>query len=140
MVKKITQKEILNKTAKGRKRKAKNNSEILVEVVIKGMQEKKAEEIIKIDFKKINNSICDYFIICHGNSGTHANSISDSIEFEVRKKINTKPWHKEGMANAEWILLDYIDVVVHIFQYEARNFYRLENLWGDAEITKIEQN
>ena len=115
----------------------KNSSEFLVDVVIKGMQEKKAFEITKIDLKNINNSVCSYFVVCHGASNTQVNAIADSVEYEVAKKISIKPWHKEGFENSEWILLDYVDVVVHIFQEEHRGFYKLEKLWADAEITEI---
>jgi len=88
---------------------------------------------IKKDFNKINNSLCDYFIVCQGSSDRQVSSIADGIEERVRKQMGRKPAHKEGFENAQWILLDYIDIVVHIFQPDTRNFYQIEALWADAE-------
>lgn len=114
-----------------------NTSEKLVKAIIEGLQEKKAEEIVKIDLRNIDSSVCKYFIICHGTSTTHVSGLSDSVEDYVRDEINEKIWRKEGHQNSQWVLLDYADVVVHIFQKEYRDFYRLESLWADAKITRI---
>ncbi len=119
------------------KGKKKDEAEILAEVVVKGMQDKKANDISVIDLRKIDNSISKFFIICHGNSNTHVDSISESVEEHVEQIFNFSPWHREGRNNAEWILLDYSDVVVHIFMEHKRNFYRLEELWADADIKRI---
>ena len=119
-------------------RKVMINSEELSKVVIKGMQEKKAEEIVMLNLNKVQNSIADYFVICTGTSDTHVDSISESIEKEVSKNAQQNPWHKEGKQNKEWILLDYVDVVVHIFKKDSRNFYSLEDLWGDAELVEVD--
>ena len=81
-----------------------------------------------------------YFIICTGNSNTQVNALSQSIQKLVSKELKDKPWHIEGEANAEWILMDYVNVVVHIFQKKAREFYDIEGLWGDAKVTTIEAN
>lgn len=105
----------------------------LAEAVINGIQEKKGREIICLNLRQIENAVCDYFIICHGDSDKQVNAIADSVITEVRKAIREKPWHKEGFENAEWILLDYFDVVVHIFKKETRDFYKLEELWADGE-------
>lgn len=105
----------------------------LAEMAVKGIQEKKGSEIIWLDLKNISNAVTDYFIICHGTSNTHVASLAESVEDEVRKGLGEKPWHKEGVENAEWILMDFVNVVVHIFQKESREFYRLEELWADAE-------
>lgn len=104
----------------------------LVEFIKKGIEEKKGEEIVTLDIYKTNPTVCDYFIICHGNSNTHVASISDEIQDIVKKNVGDKPFHVEGVNNSEWVLLDYVNVVVHVFQKEFRSFYDLENLWGDA--------
>ncbi|MGD1846152.1 MAG: ribosome silencing factor [Salibacteraceae bacterium] len=111
----------------------KEEARALAELAVKGIQEKKGLEIIWLDLKNISNAVTDYFIICHGTSNTHVDSLADSVEDEVRLGAGEKPWHKEGVENAEWVLLDFVDVVVHIFQREAREFYKLEELWADAE-------
>ena len=116
------------------------SSELLSEIIIRGIKERKGEKIISLNLKNIDNAISDYFIVCHGNSNIQVNAIAESIEEEVQKAIGMKPWHKEGIQNAEWILLDYVDVVVHIFQEVTRNFYQLEKLWADAEIKIIEED
>jgi ribosome-associated protein len=114
-----------------------NNSDILNQVVIEGMKNLKANDIVSLNLNKIETSVCDYFIICHGTSNTHVNAITDSIIEETIKTLTDKPFSKEGTENGEWVLLDYGNVVVHIFQKEIRDFYNLENLWGDAIIKKI---
>lgn len=119
-------------------KKQEYNSEELVDAIIEGLQERKAEDIIKIDLRNIDSSVCKYFIVCHGTSTTHVTGLADSVEDYVREEINEKVWKKEGLQNAQWILLDYADVVVHIFQKEYRDFYQLESLWADAPITRME--
>lgn len=111
--------------------------DMLADIVVHGMEERKAEQIVKLNLQKIPNTITDYFVICHGNSRSQVEAIAESVEMEVKKATGLNPWHKEGFENAEWILLDYFDVVVHIFQEEARNYYKLEKLWADAESTPI---
>jgi ribosome-associated protein len=112
----------------------------LAQAVIKGIQEKKGHDIVCLDLTKINSTICDYFIICHGDSHRQVESISDSIEEQVKKMTGEKPWHSEGTRNAEWVLLDYVNVVAHVFFKETRGFYNLEGLWADAEALKISEN
>ena len=114
------------------------NSETLSDVIVKGMQEKKASDIVVMDLRKIKNAVADFFVICSGNSDKQLDAISDSIDAEVFKKFQENPWHTEGKNNKEWMLLDYIDVVAHIFRKDRREFYALERLWGDADITEIE--
>ena len=109
----------------------------LADLIISGMQDSKAKEIVSLDLSAIKNSVCKYFIICHGTSRTQVESIADLVEETVRVKLKEKPWHREGFENAEWILLDYVDVVAHIFQPETRTYYQLEKLWADAEVTRI---
>jgi ribosome-associated protein len=112
--------------------KKKVSSEALCDLIINGIQEKKGYDIVKLDLRKISGAITDYFIICSGGSDTQIGAIADSIDEEVRKKAEETPWHKEGFTNREWILLDYVNVVVHIFRNDRREFYDLESLWGDA--------
>jgi len=109
----------------------------LVDVIVKGMQEKKAENITVIDLREIDNAVCDYFVISNANSNTQVNAIADSVQKETLETLGDKAWHKEGADAAEWILMDYVNVVAHIFQTPVRDFYALEELWGDAEIIEI---
>lgn len=113
------------------------NSESLSDVIVKGMQEKKASDIVVMDLRKIKNAVADFFVICSGNSDKQLDAISDSIDAEVFKKFQENPWHTEGKNNKEWMLLDYINVVAHVFRKDRRAFYALERLWGDADITEI---
>jgi ribosome-associated protein len=118
--------------------KENNSTEQLVNAIVEGIQEKKGVNISILDMRKIDGSVCQFFVLCDGDSNTHVNAISDSIEDYVREKINDKPFHIEGKQNAEWILVDYVDVVVHVFQKSIRSFYNLEGLWADAKRTDIE--
>lgn len=113
-------------------------SEKLVDSIIKGIQEVKGKDIVSIDLRKFQNSVSDFFIICHGTSNTQVEAIADSVEKEVYTEMQEDPIHKEGYDNAEWILLDYFNVIVHVFQKEARDFYNLEKLWADADVKEIE--
>lgn len=115
-----------------------HNKEAVIQNIIEGILEKKGHEIVDINLSALENSICDNFIICHGTSGRQVDAIAQSVEKTVKENTGEKPWHKEGYQNAEWILLDYIDVVVHIFNEQTRKFYNLEGLWADAKIKTIE--
>lgn len=110
---------------------------ILIGSIIFGMEEVKANEITVMDLRKIGHSSTDYFIICHANTGTQVKAISQSVEKETMEQANERPLHIEGIQNAKWILMDYGNVVVHVFDKEARIFYDIEALWGDAEIRNI---
>jgi ribosome-associated protein len=125
---------------KGSKKKTKDINELMKDQIVGGMQEKKAKEIICIDLRNIKNAIADFFVICHADSKTHVEAIADSVEEYVHDQTGENPYHKEGTANAEWILLDYVNVVAHIFQKELRDFYGIEKLWADAEIQRIAGN
>jgi ribosome-associated protein len=114
-------------------------TEQLINAIVEGIQRKKGLEIIKIDLTKINHTECKNFIICHGNSVTQVDAIAHSVEDTVEELINERAWHKDGYRNSIWILLDYADVMVHIFQKESRKFYDLENLWADAHIELIKE-
>jgi ribosome-associated protein len=114
-------------------------SDILANIIVEGMQEIKAKEIVTLDLRDLETSVCDFFIICHGTSNTHASAIADSVIEETLKTVKEKPWHKEGLTNGDWILLDYGNVVAHIFQKETREYYNIEKLWGDAKIQLIKE-
>jgi ribosome-associated protein len=114
------------------------SSNDLCQIVVKGMQEKKAIDVVVMDLREVKNAITDFFVICSGNSDTQVDAIADSVEEEVWKNINTHPWHREGKQYKEWVLIDYVDVVVHVFKKDRREFYDLEQLWGDAVITQIQ--
>jgi len=113
------------------------NPDVLIAKILKAVDDIKAEDIILMDLREIENKSTDYFIICSGNSNTHVSSIAHSVEKEVSKELKEKPWHVEGADVGEWVLLDYVDVVVHVFQKPIRDFYNLEGLWGDAKTTVI---
>ena len=121
------------------KTKEVSQSQLILETAIKGLQDLKGEEIVKIDLTSIENAVCDYFLISTGNSNTHVNALADSVKKEIKDLLNEKPWHSEGFGNAEWIILDYVNTVIHIFQKEAREFYNLEELWADTKITNREE-
>lgn len=111
-----------------------DSSQYLAEMAVHGMQEKKANDIVSLDLRQIKSTVSDFFIICHADSTTQVRAIADSVEDEIYKTIGEEPWHKEGHQNCEWICLDYSNVVVHIFRTEKRQFYGIEDLWGDAQI------
>ncbi len=116
------------------------NAKALSEWVVEGMLEKKALDVVVLDLREVKHAIADYFIICSGNSDTQIDAISDSIEEQIHKNLGINPWKREGRENKEWILLDYIDVVAHIFNKEKREFFGLEELWGDAKVRRIDEN
>ena len=115
-----------------------SSPDTLISLIIEGMEDIKGQNISLLDLRKIENTVCDYFIICDGNSNTQVNAIVNSVQKNVSKNIREKPYQIEGIENAEWILMDYVNVVVHVFQKHKREYYDIENLWGDAKITKIE--
>ena len=118
----------------------KEGTEQLIEAIVEGIQRKKGLGLVKIDLTKINHTECKYFIICHGNSNTQVDAIAHSVEDTVEELINEKAWHKDGYRNSIWILLDYADIMVHVFQKDSRAFYDLENLWADAPIETIKED
>ncbi|HNW67516.1 MAG TPA: ribosome silencing factor [Bacteroidales bacterium] len=109
----------------------------IAELIIQALMEKKGEDITIINLKKVNHVYFDKFIICSGTSRTHVETLSDYVQEVTKREANIRPAFLEGMMNGEWVLLDYFDIIVHIFQPEARNFYRLESLWNDAEIKHL---
>ena len=121
-----------------RKHKDPISSEKLAETVIFGILEKKGMEITKIDFSEMSNSISKYFIVCHGGSTSQVDAIADSVAEQAFKQLGEKPVLTEGRENKEWILIDFVDVVVHVFQESTRRFYNIEGLWADAKIETIQ--
>ena len=120
------------------KKRLGSTAEQLSDVIVAGMQEKKAVDIVVMDLRKVKNAVADFFVICSGSSDRQLDAIAQSVDEHVFKTLKENPWHSEGKNNKEWVLIDYIDVVVHIFQKEKREFFALERLWGDAKITEIE--
>lgn len=110
----------------------------LISVIISGIEDVKGKEINILDLRDIENTVCDYFIICEGTSNTQVNAIVNSIQKKVSKELKDHPWHIEGADNAEWVLMDYVNVAVHVFQKHIREYYDIEGLWGDAKTTVIE--
>lgn len=119
------------------KRKSVSASKKLSEAIVKGMQEKKALDIVVLDLNSVKNAVADFFVICSGSSDKQLSAIADSVDEIVFKTLKENPWHTEGKHNKEWLLIDYTTVVAHIFKRDKREFFALEKLWGDAEITRI---
>ena len=120
--------------------KTNSSADQLISVIIEGIEEVKGNDIDILDLREIENTVCDYFIICNGTSNTQVNAIVNSIQKTVSRRIKDKPWHVEGTENAEWVLMDYVNVVVHVFQKHIREYYDIEGLWGDAKVTSIVTN
>jgi ribosome-associated protein len=117
--------------------KEKASADELIALILQGIEDVKGHDIVLLDLREIENTVCDYFIICNGTSNTQVNAIVGSIQKTVSKAIQDKPWHVEGQDNSEWVLMDYVNVVVHVFQKQIREFYDIEGLWGDAKFTEI---
>ncbi|MCB0387714.1 MAG: ribosome silencing factor [Winogradskyella sp.] len=118
--------------------KKESNADLLITTILSGIEDVKGEDINILDLRDIENTVCDYFIICEGNSNTQVNAIVNSIQKKVSKELKDKPWHIEGEDNAEWVLMDYVNIVVHVFQKHIREYYDIESLWGDAKTTVVE--
>ena len=118
---------------------SKKQTESLVKLVIEGILKKKGKRIFTLNLSEIENSICSYFVICHGDSTTQTSAIGESIAEVVLENSGEKPLHKEGFENANWILLDYGDVIIHVFLESYRDMYRLEELWADAKSELISE-
>ena len=114
------------------------SSDLLISEILKGIEDVKGENITILDLIEIEYTVCEYFVIFEGNSNTQVNAISASVQKNVSKSLKEKPWHVEGENNAEWVLIDYVNVVVHVFQRHIREYYNLEELWGDAKVTNIQ--
>jgi len=119
------------------KKNIKSESQILCDTIVEGMQENKANDIVVLDLREIENAVCDFFVICSGDSSTQVDGIGSSVTRYTRENIAEKPWKIEGQNNSEWVLIDYVSVVAHVFYRETRDFYNLEDLWADAIRTDI---
>jgi len=117
--------------------KEKISADQLITVILNGIEDVKGQHINILDLREIENTVCDYFIICEGTSNTQVNAIVNSIQKKVSKELRDSPWHVEGSDNAEWVLMDYVNIVVHVFQKHIREYYDIESLWGDAKTTEI---
>lgn len=118
-------------------KKTNSESTQLCEAIVEGMKENKANDIVVLDLRHLDSAVCDYFVLCSGDSTTHVDGISNAVTKFVRTSIQEKPWHVEGKTNSDWILLDYINVVGHVFYKDSRGFYDIEELWSDADRTNI---
>lgn len=119
------------------KKETTNKSEILCDAIVEGMQENKAQDIIVLDLRDIPNTVTDFFVICTGESSTQIDGITSSVMRHTRTTLQEKPWHTEGKGTSEWVLMDYVSVVAHVFYKTARRHYDLEDLWSDAKKIEI---
>ena len=120
--------------------KPKSIEDALISNIISGIDNVKGLDVSLLDLRDIENTVCSYFVVCTGSSNTHVNAIVSSIQKSVSKELKEKPFHTEGNDNAEWVLMDYVNVVVHVFQKQIREYYNIEEIWGDAKTTKIASN
>lgn len=114
-----------------------NETKKLIEQITEGIQDKKGKKIVIADLTQIDDTICNYFIICQGNSPSQVTAIVESVKEFARKGAHAKPHAVDGLRNAQWVAMDYSDVLVHVFLPETREFYNLETLWADARLTQI---
>lgn len=121
------------------KKLKKDTVEILLNEIVDGMQEVKAKDIVIMNLKNVDHAMSDYFVVCHGTSSTQVEAISRSIERVTHEKLGQKPFHVEGKQNAQWVLMDYFDIIVHIFNETTRNYYAIEDLWSDALFERVEE-
>ena len=120
--------------------KPRSTEDSLISNIVYGIENVKGLDVSILDLRDIENTVCRYFVVCTGSSNTHVNAIVSAIKKKVSKELKEKPFHTEGNENAEWVLIDYINVVVHVFQKQIREYYNIEELWGDAKTTKIASN
>jgi len=120
--------------------KKQTNADDLITTIVSGIEDVKGKDISILDLRELENTVCDYFIICEGTSNTQVNAIVNSIQKKVSKELKDKPFNVEGEDNAEWVLMDYVNIVVHVFQKHIREYYDIESLWGDAKTTIIKSN
>ena len=119
---------------------APDSAEALLDPIVKGIEEKKGKNIQIFDLRQTGHAVCDFFVICNADSGTQVDAIAYSVEHEVKIATGESPWRSEGFENKEWILIDYVNVVVHVFQTEIRDFYKIERLWADAIVRVIPES
>ncbi|MEM7655643.1 MAG: ribosome silencing factor [Bacteroidota bacterium] len=115
------------------------DAKALSDLAIKGLQEVKGQQLVRMDLRNSDGAVTDFFVICTGTSDRHVDALANSVLKVIKEEGTEHPHSKEGFEKADWILLDYVNVVIHIFQQESRDFYRLEKLWGDAEFEEFEE-
>ncbi|MDA9597237.1 ribosome silencing factor [Flavobacteriaceae bacterium] len=120
--------------------KPKSSEDALISNIITGIENVKGLDVKLLDLRDIENTVCTYFVVCSGSSNTHVNAIVSAIHKTVSRELKEKPFHTEGSDNAEWVLIDYVNIVVHVFQKHIREYYNIEELWGDAKTTEIASN
>ncbi|CAI8239307.1 MAG: Ribosomal silencing factor RsfS [Flavobacteriaceae bacterium] len=120
--------------------KSKSTEDALISTIISGIENVKGLDVSLLDLRDLDNTVCSYFLVCSGSSNTHVNAIVSAVQKTVSKELKEKPFHTEGADNAEWVLIDYVNIVVHVFQKHIRTYYNIEELWGDAKTTKIASN
>ena len=120
--------------------KPKSSEDKFITSIISGIEDVKGFDVSLLDLRKIDNTVCNYFILCTGSSNIHVNAITNAIKKKVKNSLKERPYHLEGKENSEWVLIDYINIVVHVFQKHTRKYYDIEGLWGDAQTTKIASN
>ena len=120
--------------------KQKSTEDALISNIISGIENVKGLDVNLLDLRDIENTVCSYFVVCTGSSNTHVNAIVSAVQKTVSKELREKPFHTEGIDNSEWVLIDYVNIVVHVFQRQIREYYNIEGLWGDAKTTKIASN
>ena len=120
--------------------KQRSTEDSLISNIVDGIENVKGLDVSILDIRDIENTVCRYFVVCTGSSNTHVSAIVSAIKKTVSKELKEKPFQTEGNENAEWVLIDYINVVVHIFQKQIREYYNIEELWGDAKTTKVASN
>ena len=116
-----------------------DKTNILLENIVNSIKESKGKEIVSLDLRKIESAICKYFIVCTGTSNTHVNSIERQIRRKISQDLGEKALHTEGNNTGEWVLIDYYDIIVHVFQEKTRKFYNIEDFWGDAKIINYKE-
>ena len=120
--------------------KPRSTEDSLISNIVYGIENVKGLDVSILDLRDIENTVCGYFVVCSGSSNTHVSAIVSAIKKTVSKELKEKPYHTEGNENSEWVLIDYINVVVHVFQKQIREYYNIEELWGDAKTTKVASN
>ena len=120
--------------------KPRSTEDSLISNIVDGIENVKGLDVSILDLRDIENTVCKYFVVCTGSSNTHVSAIVSAITKKVSKELKEKPFQTEGIENAEWVLIDYINVVVHVFQKQIREYYSIEELWGDAKTTKVASN
>ncbi len=118
--------------------KEKFSTDSLITQIVAGIEDVKGNNITILDRRELENTVTSYFIICNGSSNTQVNAIVNAVQRKVSKELKENAWHVEGTGQGEWVLMDYVNVVVHVFQKQIREYYDLEELWGDAKSTVIE--